>query len=136
MRSRKDTRAAVATALSALSGFTSGAVYAYPRRRFNASPVAVLLSASELNTFETRGSTAPDWNTYGFSVTLYIRADDGKESEAEDLLDDLRDAIGNALRGLGAEVGESTALPDGAPLRTIDSVFYRAERIPFTLDAF
>jgi hypothetical protein len=134
--SRKAKRATIQTTIAALAGFAGGVVYKAARRKFEGrSPVGVLLSASELNQFQTRGATLPDWNTYGYTLTLYVRADEGSEDTAEDTLDDLRDSVGSALRSLGCDVGESSA-PDGAPLRSIDGILYRTERIPFILEEY
>lgn len=133
---RKAKRAAIQTAIINLAGFPDDQVYRSPRRKFQGkSPIAIVLSTSEINHFETRGATVPDWQTYGYAVTLYIRMDEGTEDTTEDLLDDLRDAVGAALRGIGCDIGESSA-PDGAPLRDIDSILYRVERIPVTIEEY
>lgn len=134
MRSRKAVRSQIQTTLAALPGLSAGLVGGARRKFQGRSPVAVLLSASEENTFLTRGSTAPDTNIYGYTITLYVRCDEGTEDTAEDTIDDLRDAVGTALRGLGFTVGESSAAPDGAPLRNIDDILYRAERIPCSIE--
>src|SRR5262245_18659309 len=103
MRSRKTVRAAISTAIT--NYFT--AVYQGPRRKFNGvAPIAVILSAGEENHFETRGGGTPDWNTYHFFTNIYVRVDEGQESTCEDVLDDLRDAVGTALRQAGFLVGE------------------------------
>lgn len=135
--SRKAKRAAIQTALIALAGLPDDQVYRAPRRTFQGrSPIAIVLSASQLDHFETRGASSPDWYTRGYSVTLYVRCDNGTEDTAEDLLDDLRDAAGVALRGIGCDVGESSAEPSGAPLREIDNILYRVERIPLTMEEY
>lgn len=133
MSSRKAQRAAIQTLLQGLA-FGSDKVYRAPRRAFSGlSPVAVIASAGEANTWEAAEILQ---NTYRYSVTMYVRADAGGEDAAEDTLDDLRDSVGGALRTAGYMVGESDAAPDGAPLRNIDGVLYRAERIPVAYEDY
>lgn len=129
MITRQQARENAKTALDALARFS--AVYKSPRRTFGkASPVAVVSSRSLRIVDLTRD--LHDQEDQGLYVSLYVRADDGQEDAAEDTLDQLIVAAGDALRDAGFAIGESDAAPDGAPLRNIDGVFYRVERFPVT----
>ena len=133
--SRKGKRESIRGALAGLGTFA--AVYKGARRKFNGlSPVATILSRGEESHFETRGATAPDWQTFRYVVTIFVRADEGAEETAEDTLDDLRESIGPALMAIGCVLGESDAEPLGFSLRNIDGVFYRVEKIPIHIEEY
>jgi hypothetical protein len=70
------------------------------------------------------------------SATIYVRADSGAEAAAEDTLDALTRAVVLALAGAGFDELRSDALPDGAPLRHVDGVFYRVERVLFSREEY
>lgn len=130
--SRQSRREQVATAIAGL-GFTD--VYEGVRRTFGGrSPVAVVLSRSYAILDLT--VDGHDQVNIGLSVTIYVRADQGQEDAAEDRLDQLLEGVADALRDAHFIVGESDAAPDGAPLRNIDGVFYRAERIPVSFEEY
>jgi hypothetical protein len=125
--SRQAQRDTIKTALEGLGRF-SGGVYKGAKRSFKgASPIAVILSRSYDIVDLTRDGH--DQLDLGFSVRVYVRADDGTEETAEDVLDELVALTTDALRDAGFTVGQSDAEPDGTPLRNIDGVYYRAERI-------
>jgi hypothetical protein len=127
--SRKGKRESIRGAIAGLGTFA--AVYKGARRKFGGlSPVATILSRGEESHFETRGAVAPDWQTFRYVLTLFVVVPDGAEDTAEDTLDDLREAIGPALMAIGCVLGESDAEPLGFPLRNIDGVLYRTERVP------
>lgn len=129
--SRKAHRAAIKTILQT-AGVTT--VYTGAKRTFGGlSPVGLVLSKSELNTWEAHSVIQ---NTLGFLVRTFVRVDIGDEESAEDKLDDLRDAAGMGLRSAGYTVGESNAAPDGVPLRNIDGVFYRVEDTPVSIEEY
>jgi hypothetical protein len=65
-----------------------------------------------------------------------VRCDDGNEDVVEDTLDQLAEAAAVAFRAAGLFVGESDAVLEGAPLRIIDGVLYRAERIPLQVEEY
>jgi hypothetical protein len=133
--SRKGKRDGIRTALVGLGTFA--AVYKGARRRFGGlSPVATVLSRGEESHFDTRGATAPDWQTFSYILQLFVRADEGAEEAAEDLLDDVREAIGPALMAIGCVLGESDAEPLGFALRNIDGVLYRVERVPLHIEEY
>ncbi len=122
---RKTARNLVKTTLDGLGVFQ--AVYAAPVRTFNGeSPVAVVLGQTLQDEQLARGV----WRQpIGLTLTIYTRNDEG-DAAAEDLHDTLVQQVLAPLRNAGFQVGGSDAAPDGAPLRNIDEVFYRTERIP------
>lgn len=132
--SRQSRREEVKTALEGTGRF-SGGVYEGARRSFGSrSPVAVILSRSYAIQNLTRSLN--DGLLYGLSVTIYVAADVGYEDAAEDTLDDLVALTADTLRDLGYSIGESDAAPDNAPLRNIDGRFYRAERLPISIEDY
>jgi hypothetical protein len=133
--SRKGKRESIRVALAALGTFA--AVYKGARRKFGGlSPVATILSRGEESHFDTRGATAPDWQTFRYVLTIFVAVPDGAEDTAEDTLDDLRESIGPALMATGCVLGESDAEPLGFALRNIDGVLYRVERIPVSIEEY
>ena len=124
---RQQAREAARTALDALG--TYQAVYEGARRVLDGmSPIATVLSKGSAYVDLTRGSN--DEERHRLSVTLYVRCDEGSEDTAEDQLDGLVEAALTTLASAGFVVEESDSAPEGAPLRNIDGVFYRVERIP------
>lgn len=131
--SRQTQRERAETALIALGRFTD--VYQGARRSFGGrSPVAVILSRSYAIQDLTRSQN--DGLLIGLTVTIYVAADAGQEDTAEDQLDQLLVLTADALRDIGFTIGESDAAPDNAPLRNIDGRFYRAERLPVSIEEY
>ena len=131
--SRQSRREEIKAALVALGRFAD--VFEGARRSFGArSPVAVILSRSYAIQNLTRSLN--DGLLLGFTVTIYVAADASKEDEAEDTLDQLLVLTADALRDAGFDIGESDAAPDNAPLRDIDKRFYRAERLPVSIEDY
>ena len=130
--SRQSQREAVKAAITGL-GFTD--TYEGARRTFGGrSPVAVILSRSYAILDLTRDGH--DQVDIGLTVTIYVRADQGAEDTAEDRLDQLVVSVADALRDAGFTVGESDSAPDNAPLRNIDGIYYRAERLPVSFTEY
>lgn len=135
---RQQAREAVATLLSGLG--TYQLVSEGARRTFSqVSPVAVVLSRGLRPIQLTRDTH--DEHDLLLSATIYVRCDqsvDGTtEAAAEDTLDTLVTAAEIALRAAGYLIdGATDAAPDGAPLRDIQGVLYRVERIPIVLETY
>jgi len=134
---RTAARALAASTLAATGAYTVGAdvhVYQGGLGDFGGqSPVAVVTSRS-------LGLEAIARDLYevtnGLSVSIYVRKADGATgaADAEATLDTLVRDAAVALHETGYFlVGESSAAPDGFPLRLIDTVLYRVERIPLTV---
>lgn len=131
---RTDDRAQAAATLTALGLFQ--AVYAAPRRSFDGlSPIASVISAGMTPGTATRGRSVGSLD-YRLSVAIYVRADSGAEAAAEDLLDRVTQAAVLALAGAGFAVAGADAAPDGTPLRLIDGIPYRAERITISREEY
>lgn len=127
---RQQARELAASTLTALS--TYQAVYEGVRRTFGGiSPVACVLSKS-LQIIPVARDVFQGLPK--LSITVYVRCDDGGEDAAEDQMDSLIEAAIVAFKNAGFTVGESDSAPEGAPLRNIDGVFYRAETIPLTME--
>jgi len=104
------------------------------------SPVAVVTSRALGLEIIARGDAAHPAGmfevTNGLSVSIYVRKADGATgaADAEATLDTLVRDAAVALHATGSFlVGESNAAPDGFPLRLIDQVLYRVERLPLTV---
>ena len=134
---RTAARALAAATLSATGAYTVGAdvnVFQGSLDHFEGrSPIAVVTSrALGLEAIARDLFTV----TSGLSVSIYVRKPDGAAgaADAETALDTLVRAAAIALHETGSfEVGESNAAPDGFPLRLIDQVLYRVERLPLTV---
>lgn len=132
---RQQARELAVTTLSGLN--TYAAVYEGARRRFNGegiSPVASVLSRGLEIIDLTRD--VHDEAVLSIAVTIYVRCDEGGEDTAEDALDTLVHAAALAFITAGFRVGQSDSAPEGAVLRNIDRVLYRAERIPLTVSEY
>jgi hypothetical protein len=131
---RATDRAAAVVAITALSSFQ--AVHSGPRRALGgASPVCVVASRGLTASGAVRGG-GPSILEGALSATIYVRADSGTEAAAEDSLDGLVRSVVLALAGAGFGEIRSDALPDGAPLRNVDGVFYRVERVQFSREEY
>lgn len=127
---REQARELAATTLTGLG--TYQAVYEGARRKFGGiSPVAVILSKG----LQITPIAAALWEGIPrLSATIYVRCDEGAEDTAEDQLDTLVEAAMVAFKNAGFLVDASDSAPEGAPLRNIDGVFYRAEIIPLHVE--
>lgn len=131
---RTAARALAASTLIATTSYTVGAVnhvFQGALEVFDGrTPVAVITSRSMRMEVVAR---EVDTIHNGLSVSIYVRKPDGEAgaAAAETQLDTLvRQAI-IAFEATGAfEHQETNAAPDGYPLRDIDGVLYRVERIP------
>ncbi len=132
---RAAARALAKTTLDATSAYTlvaQGALASFDGK----TPVAIVTSRTMRLEMVTRaiGTIAN-----GLYISIYVRKDEGAAGAeaAEDQLDTLVRQAVIALEGLNDgdtfEVGETDAAPDGFPLRLIDGVPYRVERIPVTV---
>ena len=92
------------------------------------SPVCVITSKSIGVTFDARD----EWTIESaILVSIYVQRVSGKEDAAEDQLDDLvRQAVLALLATGEFSIDRSDAFAENAPLRDIDGVLYRVERIP------
>jgi hypothetical protein len=122
---RSDARALAIQILEATGSYTR--VIAGPARKFaGVSPVAVVISRGLNLTMDAR----EEWTLSGdIQVSIYVRCAVDDEAATEDRLDDLVRTAALALRDAGFVQISSDALPESAPLRSIDTVFYRVERL-------
>jgi len=141
---RTAARSLAASTLAATGAYTVGAdvhVYQGSLGSFEGvSPVAVVTSRALGLEIIARGDAAHPAGMYevtnGLSVSIYVRKADGATgaADAEATLDTLVRDAAVALHATGYFlVGESSAAPDGFPLRLIDTVLYRVERIPLSV---
>lgn len=130
--SRSAARAAAAAALTATGDYQAvlqGAVRNFQKQ----SPVAVVISRSLSHVREAR---ALGTTTAGLLISVYVRVEVGDESAAEDQLDDLVETAVAELADAGFEIDQSDATPESAPLRLIDGVAYRVERVPIRMEEY
>ncbi len=122
---RKDARALAKQILEETGSYTT--VFAGPARTFGGkSPVAVVISRGLNLTMDAR----EEWTLSGdIQISIYVRCAPGEETTAEDRLDDLVRSAALALRDADFVQISSDATPESAPLRNIDSTFYRVERL-------
>lgn len=131
MATRQSWRELAKTTIEALGVVT----YEGARRRFDGrSPVCVVLSKG-MQLIDLTRSGEDQFNN-SITATFYVRADEDAEDAAEDSLDTLMRSAIVALKNAGFTAGESDAAPDGAPLRNIDGVFYRTERLSLTVEEY
>lgn len=135
---RQQAREAVASLFTGLG--TYSLVSEGARRTFGGvSPVVIVLSRGLRPVVLSRDTH--DEHDLLLSATIYVRcdqsADGSTEAAAEDTLDSLVTAALPALRSAGYLVdGATDAAPDGFPLRDIQGIFYRTERIPIVLETY
>jgi hypothetical protein len=103
LTSRKTSRAALATLLSALTGVGQPAqyCYAYPPRKWEGSPIIYISSTSSQRLRRGIGQTKA-FNTFGFDIVVGIAAANLTDAAytpdvTEGLLDDMEAAISNIV---------------------------------------
>lgn len=129
---RAAARTTAATALTGTSLYTD-VLQGAPDTFDGRTPVAVISSATMEVIEDTRSLYSVRSTLH---VSIYVRKPSGESgaSTAEDTLDALVRASLIALHQTGAfDVGASSASPDGFPLRAIDGVLYRIERLPLVV---
>lgn len=131
MLSRKDGRALAKQTLEGLNLFDHVFVGAPDSFGGKRTVALIYSSGSALNHITREMYEAVG----GFVVAIFVPRDTGKESEAEDTLDELATAAMLALVVIDDFlVGQSDANPLAAARNTnIDGVIYRVERIPVTI---
>lgn len=134
---RTAARALVKTTLVATGAYTVDTVdqvYQGALEHFDGrTPIAVITSRTMALDEEARALYTI---RNGLYVSIYVRKPDSTDgaSDAEDTLDTLVEAATIALYETRLfEVGESSSAPDGYPLREIDGVLYRVERLQLTV---
>jgi hypothetical protein len=101
----------------------------------SALPAISLISAGTEVLPGTRGGVAG--LAYRYAASIYVSCEIGTEAAAEDLIDSLSGVAAAALAGTAGFTDiNSDAGAQGAPLRAIDGVVYRVERITFTREDY
>jgi hypothetical protein len=127
---RKQARALAKTTLEGTGSYAL--VVSGPVRKLGGkSPAAAIISKGLDLSFDARD----EWTLSGeVLISIYVRCTIGDEEAAEDQLDNLTTGAALALRDAGFTHMTSDATPESAPLRDLDGVFYRVERLRARMD--